>query len=341
MGISLDRDGWLKDFIDLVLEQYDLEHAATWTETLPEANRGKSAIFRSLNNRGISLGMLKLDPSLSESQKFAEIKVLSTLKHQFELTLDVATALGRTAHGLYGHLAFVMLGWALAGDVDQAEQLANVWREVMTEERELGSVEGVLAEHYDALGAALKARVPLKDDALLDLPINQGVAYFDFLLAGELAVGLFDDERLQRHEIEQALFTVSQDKMRFIEANIALAWSNGLLEAEERTLIKKQISLLNFEKKSRRKLVNLMITPSTPKEFARKFSSKATGMFVLRQMVIASYVDGTQDHREKKFLQQTAQEFGLNDEQFATIQREMKNFLDKNREDLNHFKRRR
>jgi uncharacterized membrane protein YebE (DUF533 family) len=341
MGISLDQHDWLKDFIDLVLEQYDMEYAATWTDNLPEDNRGQAAIFQSLNNRGISFGVLQMDPSLSESQRFPEIKFLSTLKHQLEITLDVATAQGSNAHGLFGHLAFVMLGWAFVGELDQADALAEVWREVQVEQRDLGSVEGILLAHYESLGAHLKAQAPMQDDPLLALPINQGVAYFDLLLAGELALGLFNDERLQRNEIEQALFSVSNDKMRFIEANIALAWSNGLLEAEERNLIKKQIAMLGFEKKTRRKLVNLMITPSTPKEFARKFSSKETGLFVLRQMVIASYIDGTQDHREKKFLQQTAQEFGLNEEQFATIQREMKNFLDQNRDALAHFKRRR
>jgi uncharacterized membrane protein YebE (DUF533 family) len=123
-----------------------------------------------------------------------------------------------------------------------------------------------------------------------------------------------------------------------VEAVIALAWSNGILEPEERNLIKKQIQMLNFSKKESRKLINLMITPSTPREFAQAFSTSDTGMFVMRQLIIASVVDGVQDNREQKFLFQTSKEFGLSETEFNKLQREMKIFLDQNKESIEQMK---
>jgi uncharacterized membrane protein YebE (DUF533 family) len=119
----------------------------------------------------------------------------------------------------------------------------------------------------------------------------------------------------------------NKDRIHFVEAIIALAWSNGLLEAEERNLIKKQVQMLNLTRKESRKLINLMITPSTPKEFARAFSSPETGMFVMRQLIIASLIDGSQDVREQKFLLQTSKEFGMGDSVFHSLHEEMKQFV--------------
>jgi len=81
-----------------------------------------------------------------------------------------------------------------------------------------------------------------------------------------------------------------------------------------------------------------MITPSTPKEFAHSFSSPETGMFVMRQLIIASVVDGVQDARELKFLYQTSKEFGLTEPEFNQLQDQMKLFLDQNSDSIEQMK---
>lgn len=342
MSISLDQQDWLKSFLDLVLEEYNIENAQSIAGQLPTEGRGLAAVNESLMRRGATNCLPTLDPTISLEQDFASIKFLSTLRHQAEIVLDVAVALGRPIHGDYGRLALVMLWWASLGQMEQVDAWAHAWREVTSGQRDITEFSASLEEHFVPLGASLKDRAILKKDPLLALPVNQGISYFDIRLMGLLGLALHDDERLQRHEVEQVFAEIQGDRIHCIEALIALAWSNGLLEAEERNLIKKQIEMLRLEKKPKRKLLNLMITPSVPKEFAKKFAGEDTKMFVLRQLVIASLIDGTQDNKERKFLYQTSKAFGLNEEQFQQIQNEMKTFIDSNQgaiEQMKSFKR--
>ncbi len=341
MSISLEQQDWLKSFIDLVLQQYDLEQAQALASQLPEENRGEAAIAASLERRGATFGFPTLHPEISESQEFPAIKFLSTLKHEAEIVLDVAVALNRPIQGIYGHFALVMLWWASLGELDHAEALANAWRAITSGERAIEDYADALEEQYVPLGAALKARAILKNDPLLALPVNQGISYFSIRFMGLLGLALHDDQRLERHEIERYYTETHNDRIHCIEATIALAWSNGLLEPEERNLIKKQIEMLRLNKKDKRKLLNLMITPSTPKEFAQSFSSPETAMFVLRQLVIASLIDGVQDNKERKFLHQTAKAFGLSEEQYQAIQAEMKQFIEANKSSIEQMKRHR
>jgi uncharacterized membrane protein YebE (DUF533 family) len=341
MSISLDQQDWLKSFIDLVLQQYDVELAQANAAQLPEENRGEAAVTASLARRGATFGFPSLHPEISENQEFASIKFLSTLKHQAEIVLDVAVALNRPIQDIYGHFALVMLWWASLGELDHAEALANAWREISTGERSIEEYASSLEEQYVPLGDALKSNAILKDDPILALPVNQGISYFAIRFMGLLGLALHDDERLERHEIERYYTETHSDRIHCVEATIALAWSNGLLEAEERNLIKKQLEMLRLNKKEKRKLLNLMITPSTPKEFAQSFSSPETAMFVLRQLVIASLIDGVQDNRERKFLHQSSKAFGLAEEQYQAIQTEMKNFIEENKSSIEQMKRHR
>jgi uncharacterized membrane protein YebE (DUF533 family) len=341
MSISLGQQDWFKSFIDHIISHYDPESADERAANLPEGPeevRGLAAVMRSLEVRGVANGLPIYEPSLSESGSFPEIKFLSTLKHQMEIILDVAVALQRPFEGDFGRLALLMIGWATLADYPRSEELADVWREVLSGQIMPDSIPDILEPHYIPLGQSFAERAILKDDPLLALPINQGISYFDIYLSGRLAVDLYDDARLQRHEIEQTHLITNSDRVHFVEAVIALAWSNGILEPEERNLIKKQIQMLNFSKKESRKLINLMITPSTPREFAQAFSTSDTGMFVMRQLIIASVVDGVQDNREQKFLFQTSKEFGLSETEFNKLQREMKIFLDQNKESIEQMK---
>ncbi len=341
MSISLDQQDWFQQFVDLILERYDptaaMERAADLPDG-PEEVRGLAAVQKSMTVRGVNNGLPLYDPSLSADQTFPAIKFLSTLKHQYELILDVGVTLNRPFDGDFGRLAITMIGYAALEDYENAEFLADVWREVMTGQSTPDSIPEVLQPHYITLGDALKKRAILKDDPLLALPINQGISYFDIYLCGRLAIDLYDDARLQRHEIEESHQITYSDRIHFVEAVIALAWSNGLLEPEERNLIKKQIQMLGLPKKKARKLITLMITPSTPKEFAHGFSTPETGMFVMRQLIIASVVDGVQDAKERKFLYQTSKEFGLSESEFNLLQEEMQAFLDANQESIDQMK---
>ncbi len=341
MSISLDQQDWLKQFIDLILERYDpssaMDRAMNFPEG-PEEVRGLAAVQASMTVRGVNNGLPLYDASLAADGSFPSIKFLSTLKHQFEIIMDVGVSLNRPFDGDFGRLAIVMITWASLENYENAEYLAEVWREVMTGQRTPDTIPEVLEGHYNMLGEALTDKAILKDDPLLALPINQGISYFDVYLSGRLAIDLYDDARLQRHEIEETHQVTFSDRIHFVEAVIALAWSNGLLEPEERNLIKKQIQMLGLPKKKARKLVTLMITPSTPKEFAHSFSTPETGMFVMRQLIIASVVDGVQDARERKFLYQTSKEFGLGEAEFNQLQEEMKAFLDANQESIEQMK---
>lgn len=327
MSISLDQPDWFKQFVELVLAQYNAETAVARAQTLPEEGRGLAAVQSSLSSSGAAFGLPALVPSLAENGDFPTIKFLSTLKHQLDIILDVAVALQRPYEGDFGRFAAVMITSALLGDLERTDLLAARWHAVFTGQHSMEEVAPTLEDHYGPVGEQLLNRAILKDDPLLALPVNQGISYFDIYLAGRLAVDLYNDGQLERHETEKTLMLTNQDRIHFVEAIIALAWSNGLLEAEERNLIKKQVQMLNLTKRESRKLISLMITPSTPKEFARSFSSQETGMFVLRQLVIASMIDGAQDTREQKFLLQTSKEFGLNDTQFNTLHQEMKAFV--------------
>lgn len=341
MSISLDQQNWFEPLLNLLLERYNpsaaMERAAGLPDG-PEEVRGMEAVQRSMTARGVNHGLPLYDPSLSADGSFPSIKFLSTLKHQFEIILDVGVTLHRPFDGDFGRLAICMIAWASLENYEHAEYLADIWREVMTSQRTPDTIPEILAPHYPLLGKALAERAILKDDPLLALPINQGICYFDIYLSGRLAVDLFDDARLQRHEIEQTHQILSTDRMHFVEAVIALAWSNGVLEPEERNLIKKQIQMLALSKKQSRQLINLMITPSTPKEFAHAFSSRETGMFVMRQLIIASVIDGVQDAKEQKFLFQTSKEFGLSESDFYRLQEEMKTFLEQNKDSIEQMK---
>lgn len=341
MSISLNQQNWLQQLIDLLLERYNPSAAMERAVGLPdgpEEVRGMGAVQRSLTARGVNNGLPLYDPSLSADGSFPVIKFLSTLKHQFEIVWDVGVTLHRPFDGDWGRLAVCMIAWASLQNYEHAEYLAEIWRETMTGQRTPDTIPEILAPHYPLLGKAFADRTLLKDDPLLALPINQGISYFDIYLSGRLAVDLYDDARLQRHEIEQTHQILASDRMHFVEAVIALAWSNGILEPEERNLIKKQIQMLALDKKQSRQLINLMITPSTPKEFAHAFSTKDTGMFVMRQLIIASVVDGVQDAREQKFLFQTSKEFGLSEPDFHHLQDEMKAFLEQNKESIEQMK---
>lgn len=339
MSISLNQDDWLKQFIDLILQQYNIDAAFEAAAELPEENRGFAAVEHSLGRRGVSFGLPKIHAELSAVPDFPPIKFLSTLKHQAELVLDVAVALNRPFDGDYGRLALVMIWWASVNDLDRMTELAEAWQEVMAGNREIEEVVQTLESHFGPLQEALKKRAVLRADPLLALPVNQGISYFEIKITGLFAVALYEDERLQHHEVEQILTQMHQDRIHFVEATIALAWANGILEAEERNLIKKQLEVLKLSKKENRKLIRLMITPSTPKEFAQSFSSPETSMFVLRELVIASMIDGVQDARERKFLYSTSKEFGLSEEQYNTVQNEMRAFLESNRDAIEQMKK--
>ncbi|MCB9640318.1 MAG: DUF533 domain-containing protein [Myxococcales bacterium] len=341
MSISLDQPTWLADLIQYTLEHYDAEAAAARASQLPvDERRGVAAISMALDARNISQGLPALYPEMSEDpEDFPSYKFLSTLRIQAEVALDVAIALGRPIEGEMSRLALLMIWWACLGELDQADALAQLWRQVSTGEREVTEFSDYLDSHVEPLGAHLKSRAVLKADPLLALPINQGISFFDIRMAGQLAEALHDDERLERHEIERVMTLTHSDRLRFVEATIALAWSNGLLEAEERNLIKKQIEMLQLDKKQSRKLLNAMITPATPKEFIQSFSDQEVAMFVLRQLVIASMIDGEQDAKERKFLQRTAKEMGLNDTQFRQIMETMMAFLESNRDSIDAMKK--
>ncbi len=341
MSISLENPNWLKEFVQLILENYDVEGAEARAQDLPgetEEERGMAAIHRSLKARGAANGLPKLFPELSADGDFPSIKFLSTLKHQSEIVLDVGVALSRPFEGIFGKLAIVLIAWSTLPNYEKMEALSEVWNQLNDGQLSPEEVENILEGEYQPLGEALKSKALLRDDPILALPINQGISYFDIYLAGRLALDLFDDNKLQRHEVEHTHHLVHSDRIHFIEAVIALAWSNGILEPEERNLIKKQIQLLGLPKKESRKLINKMITPSAPKEFAHSFSSKETGMFVMRQLIIASVIDGVQDAKERKFLLATAKEFGLNESEFNHLQEEMKRFLEENKDSLEQMK---
>lgn len=327
MSISLEQQDWLKQFLDLVLERYNAEAAVARAQALPEEDRGLLAVHSSLAASGAAFGLPTIDPSLSESGDFPSIKFLSTLKHQVEIVFDVATALGGQHQGDYGRVSACMILCAVLGDFDRSDWLAQSWQAIMSGNHNIEETITQLEDQYPVIGQALINNALLKDDPLLALPVNQGISYFDIYLAGRLAVDLHGDGKLERHEVEHTLTITHKDRIHFVEAIIALAWSNGLLEAEERNLIKKQVQMLNLTKKESRKLINLMITPSTPKEFAQAFSSYETGMFVMRQLTIASLIDGSQDAREQKFLLQTSKEFGLSESDFHTLQGQVKQFV--------------
>jgi len=339
MSISLTQSDWLRDFVDLVQEQYNVEAALAAAEQLPDENRGLAAIEHSLQQRGIAFGLPRLYPDMSDVADFPPIKFLSTLKHQAELIMDVAVALNRPFDGDHGQLALVMIWWATVGDVKRVEELAELWREVMTGQKEANDIVEALDDHFEPLAEELKKRAVLRPDPLLALPINQGISFFEIRIAGLMAVALYDDERLQNHEVERILATMHKDRILFVEATIALAWCNGILETEERNLIKKQIEVLKLQKRQKRKLINLMLMPSTPKDFAHSFSDRPTAMFVLRQLVIASMIDGEQDKHEVKFLRLTAKEFGFEGEHFQSILDEMNAFLEENREAIAQMKK--
>ena len=339
MSISLEQPSWLADLINYTFAQYDVEAAFARAAQLPEERRGLAALEAALAARNVSQGLPTLYPEMAEDPTdFPSYKFLSTLRHQAEVALDIAAALNRPTEGELARLSLLMIWWASVGELDQADALAQLWRQVAAGDRDINEMTSYLDSHLEPLGGHLKARAILAHDPILALPINQGISYFDIRLAGLLAEALHDDERLQRHEIEQIATQMSSDRLRFIEATIALAWSNGLLEPEERNLIKKQIEMLQLDKKKSRKMLNLMITPSAPQEFAQSFSSPDVGMFVLRQLVIASMVDGEQDAKERKFLQRTAKEMGLNDTQFREIMESMMAFLEANRASIDVMK---
>lgn len=340
MTISLAHSNWLQTLLDQLLDEYDLEAAQQRASALPAKDRGFAAVRQGMDLRGLTRGLPLLYPHLSDSpDNFPAVKFLSLIKHQVETILDVAVALNRPTEGDLARLAITMIFWASVKEIDRAVALADFWREILTQQRDISEAAELLPSHLESLGDFIKALAPLDPDPVLALPINQGLGYFDVSIVGRLAVDLFDDERLQKSEIEQSLHKIHQDRLHFVEATISLAWSNGLLEPEERKLIKKQIELLHLDKKEARKLTNLMITPSTPQEFARSFSNEETAMFVLRQLIIASMIDGSQDQRERKFLQKTAKELGLNDLQFKDITDEMMNFLQANRESIEMMKK--
>lgn len=327
MSISLEQQDWFKQLIDLVIERHNAEAAQARAQEHAEEERGLGAVHSSLASCGAAFGLPSLDASLSEDGGFPQVKFLSHLKHQLDIILDVAVALQRPYEGDYARIALTMVTAAVLNEQDRADYLADRWREVMTGQYTAEDVAALLPDHYNAIGESLLSRALLQDDPLLSLPVNQGISYFDIYLSGRLAVDLYGDERLERHEIEQTHVLTKQDRIHFVEAIIALAWSNGLLEAEERNLIKKQIQMLGLTKKESRKLINLMITPSTPKEFTRGFSSSETGMFVMRQLIIASLIDGNQDAREQKFLLLTSKEFGMSNSDFNSLHDEMKRFV--------------
>ncbi len=341
MSISIQKENWLKDFIEFVLENYDLEAAEERSSKIegetPE-EKGLQAIHKSLEYRGAANGLPKFYPDISEENTFPVNKFLSTLRHQMEIVLDVGVALNRPFEGTFGKLALTMIGWATRPNYDRMEYLADLWIKLNEGEISPEEIENALENEYAPLGESYKETAILRDDPLLALPINQGISYFDIYLAGRLGLDLYDDNRLQRHEVEQTHQIVKSDRIHFIEAVIALAWSNGILEPEERNLIKKQIQMLGLSKKESRRLINLMITPSTPKEFAHAFSSPETGMFVMRQLIIASVIDGQQDAKEKKFLLATAKEFGLSEAEFNQLQEEMKKFLQDNWDSIEQMK---
>ncbi|GEM_PF-1768427 len=340
MSISLEQPTWLADLIQYTLEHYDTQAASARAAQLPvDSRRGVAAISMALECRNVSQGLPALYPELSEDPSdFPSVKFLSTLRIQSEVALDVAVSLGRPYEGELARLALLMIWWAALGELDQADALAQLWTQIAQGHRDASEISGYLNSHIEPLGAHLKSRAVLKPDPLLALPISQGISFFDIRMAGQLAEALHDDQQLERHEIERIMMHTQSDRLRFIEATIALAWSNGLLESEERNLIKKQIEVLNLDKKNTRKLLNAMITPAVPKEFVQSFSDPEVAMFVLRQLVIASMIDGEQDAKERKFLQRTAKEMGLNDTQFRQIMEAMMAFLDANRASIDAMK---
>lgn len=328
MTVSLEQQDWLKQLIDLVAERYQADAAVARAQALPEEGRGLASVHQSLVASGSAFGLPALDATLGEDPShFPVVKFLSTLKHQIEIIFDTAIALQRPFEGDFGRFAVLMILSAVRNDLERTDLLAERWLQVFAGQIAMEEVAPTLEDHYGPIGEQLLSSAVLKDDPLLALPVNQGISYFDIYLSGRLAVDLYGDGKLERHETEQTLMLTNKDRIHFVEAIIALAWSNGLLEAEERNLIKKQVQMLNLTRKESRKLINLMITPSTPKEFARAFSSPETGMFVMRQLIIASLIDGSQDVREQKFLLQTSKEFGMGDSDFHSLHEEMKQFV--------------
>ncbi|MEM1007375.1 MAG: DUF533 domain-containing protein [Myxococcota bacterium] len=340
MSVSLEQPNWLAYLIHEILSNYDIESAYERASALPEEKKGLAAMEASLKFRNLDKGLPTLFPDLAEDPNhFPTYKFLSTLKHQGEVALDVAIALNRPAQGEFARMALLMVWWASLNQKDQVDTLTDIWKEVASGQRQIEELTPYFDQHVESLGAHLKSQALLKDDPLLALPINQGVSYFDVRMAGLLAEALHDDEHLEPHEIEQIMTIMNKDRLRFLEATIALAWSNGLLEAEERKLIKKQIEMLRLDRKTARKMLNLMITPSTPKEFIHNFSSREVTLFVLRQLVIASMVDGVQDAKERKFLQRTAKEMDIPDPDFRKLLEEMNAFLDDNRASIDAMKK--
>jgi uncharacterized membrane protein YebE (DUF533 family) len=334
--LDLRSPGWLHQLLTAYLETYPAEQAAravasaqsAWPDDPPDVRTQRLALAR-LEGVGLRPSRLAIRPDLAErigADGLArdDLEAVGLLVTRWDIVQDIAR-LHRGTAGVESPLELLTILALGLQDYPLARRL---------EEAHEDEVDGVAVDHAPLaeLVAERMTRRAASSQTRASLSIGVGLAFIEARVLGRIAALYYERASIEEEGIRQLHELSASEKTDLLEVLVYVAWADGVIAPEERTLIERQIELAELEKGTSKHLRRLLGKRPAGRPDVRPMADPETRRFVLEQAILLSLVDDDQAEAELVMLEDVARQLGASPGELEAIMVEVSAWYERNRE---------